>query len=218
MSFRVPARVFLLLGGIAAAPPLLAHDTAAPLCSVVLHEERTQRDEFALRMDLARSRLSASEEIFGLVERLWEEEATPRLNWLAARHDRDVDRLGIERRRLLLERQDAVVAQYELFCEPLISARAIPEERRGSIETEYSRYHRIDCEIRAIEIQIAETDLEYSQEVLVSYRDLRKNAVATRQDIIISERDVEMAKTRIEQAKRRNRECREKLVRSEATE
>jgi hypothetical protein len=66
-------------GAFVPAGPLLADDVGESFCPFALHEERTERDDLALELDLARSILAASEEIFELVDRLSADEAIQRL-------------------------------------------------------------------------------------------------------------------------------------------
>ncbi len=52
-----------------------ADEAVHPICPLVLHQERVDREELELAVDLAVSRLAAAESIFTLVDQLWEKDA-----------------------------------------------------------------------------------------------------------------------------------------------
>ena len=189
---------------------LVAEDPSHPLCRLLLQEERSERDDLELDVELAGTELVAAEEIFGLLDRLWKEDAVERILYLAGKHDRDAAKLEREHRTLLLERQDALIEQYRLLCD--LPSGEIAEEKRSAVDRTYLRYLSLDCDRLAKEVAIAQIDLAYRQEVLESVRDLRKNDVATRQDVVLAERNVELARKRNEQGGRRVEACRRELA------
>jgi hypothetical protein len=67
-----------------------ADEVVHPICPLVLHQERVDREELELAVDLALSRLAAAESIFTLVDQLWEKGAVERMVYLTAQYDRDV--------------------------------------------------------------------------------------------------------------------------------
>ena len=192
----------LILGsGAAAEETILRAD-----CRLVLEEERQQRDAVALELDLARSELVAAEEVFGLLDRLWEVDATERLRYLSGKHQRDRASIGVERLGRLLEQQEALLEQYRLICDAG-GSKEQTEEERNAIDRAWRRYRVAECKARGHDVAVAEVDLAYRLEVLASFRDLREHDVATRQDIVYSERDVEMARKQLAQAKRLVETC-----------
>jgi hypothetical protein len=209
----------LLAGGLVLAWPatLLADDAPHPLCRFILHDERTERDDLELEVGLARSELDAAEQIFLLLDDLWKNDAVERLLFSRGKHDRDVAALELERRRLLLERQVAIVEQYDLFCGAVFADRVTDEDRRA-MDVAHRRYRKADCDALAVSVAIAASDLEFQREVLASVVDLRRNDVATRQDVILAERDVEMTEKRQEQAKRRVQRCRREVAELDGAE
>jgi hypothetical protein len=207
-----PFRIAALAAALGTLSPCLVAgaDSAGALCRLVLHEEVVDRDDLALDRDVAETTLAATEEVYGLLERLWQEEAVARLLYQRALHDRDVARLERDRLELLLEREAARIDQFTVLC-AAVFANSVAEENRDSLDEAYHRYRVADCRARALESEIARVDLAYDREVLASYRDLRENDVATRQDIIFSESAVEISRRRMEQTARRARECGEEL-------
>ena len=191
--------------GPSSAEPILRAD-----CRVVLEEERQDRDAVALEVDLARSELVAAEEVFGLLESLWENDAVERLLYLTGKHQRDRLAINVERLEQMLIQQESLIEQYRWICDAPESGGPSDEGRR-SIDRAWRRYRRAQCEIRVRDLALAEVDLTYHLEVLASFRDLREHDVATRQDIVYSERDVEMSRKQLAQAKRLVEACRQEL-------
>jgi hypothetical protein len=179
-------------------------------CRIVLEEERQERDAVSLSLDLARSELVAAEEVYGLLARLWEDDAVERLRYLTGQHQRNVAAIGVERLEQILAQQEAVIEQYRLICDAEKSGPRSEEQRRA-IDRAWQRYRRAQCETRVRELALAEVNLAYDLEVLASFRDLRAHDVATRQDIVYSERDVEMSRKELAQAKRLVETCRQDL-------
>jgi hypothetical protein len=180
------------------------------VCALVLHQEREERDDITLELDLARSQADAAQQVFVLLDGLWQNDALERMHWLRGKHHRDMTRLGVDLAQRLLEEQEAVVRQYDGLCAALLSGEDATEDR-GAAEDIYARYRRADCEARAIEVELAKVDLEFHLEYLASVRDLRENDVATQPDVIFAERDVEMIRKRVARTEQRARRCREEL-------
>ncbi len=183
-----------------------ADEAVHPICPLVLHQERVDREELELAVDLAVSRLAAAESIFTLVDQLWEKDAVERLVYLTAKHDRDVAEIEVKRQRLLLKRQEAEVEQYASVC-PAPGSEETAADRRARLDEARRRYLQIDCHRIGKDLAIAEVDLTYRSEVLVSVQNLRKHNVATEQDIIRAVREAEMARKRVERQGRRVRDC-----------
>lgn len=185
--------------------PAAAGKDLDSICDLLLHQEEVRLEERALSVELTRSNLTAAESIFGLVDKLWKEEAIERIVYLAAKHDRDVAKIEVERQQLLLRRQEAEVAQYAAACgSGDLDEKALAEASR--------LYLQADCRRIGKDLAIAEVDLEYRREVLASVKDLREHGAATRQDVIRAERDVERAEKRVARHERRVDACREPSV------
>ncbi len=185
---------------------LLAGEAVHPLCPLVLHQERADREERELAVDLAVTRLAAAESIFSLVDQLWEKEAVERMVYLTVKRDRDVARIQVKRQRLLLKRQEAEVAQYTNVCSGSGSEETAAEQQ-ARLDRARRQYLQFDCHRIGKDLAISEVDLAYRAEVLISVQNLRKNHVATAQDVILAERDTELARKRVELQERRVEVC-----------
>ncbi len=183
-----------------------ADETVPSICPLILHQERVDGEERELAVDLAESRLTAAAAIFTLVEELLENDAVERMVYLTVKHDHDVAEIELKRQRLLLKRKEAEIDQYASVCSPAGSDET-EADRRAGFDDARRRYLQADCHRIGKELAIAEVDLAYRSEVLASVRDLRKHAVATRQDVIRAELDVDMARKRVEGQRRRVQEC-----------
>jgi hypothetical protein len=197
----------IVLGLVAISPSVsLCDDPSHPFCRLLLQEERNEREDLELAVDLAASDLAAAEQIYQLFEGLWKNDAVERLLYLRGKHARDVAKLDHERLLLLLDRQDALIVQLRLACSESSSGELSKDERLA-YDRAHARYLKADCGRLTKEIAIAQVDLTYMQEFLNSVRDLRENDVATRQDVILAERDVEQARKRLEQGGLRTARC-----------
>ncbi len=183
-----------------------ADETVPAICPLILHQERVDGEERELAVELAESRLTAATASFTLVEELLENDAVERMVYLTVKHDHDVAEIELKRQRLLLKRKEAEIDQYASVCSPAGSDET-EADRRAGFDDARRRYLQADCHRIGKELAIAEVDLAYRSEVLASVRDLRKHAVATRQDVIRAELDVDMARKRVEDQRRRVQEC-----------
>jgi len=186
--------------------PVLAHDGLVALCPFVLDERQTELDDLELAVQLDQTRLELAEEIFVLLDGLWENDAVERLTYLEGKHHRDVAKISLKRARRRLERQQAVVEQYRLVCSAPFAEERAPEKRRA-IEQAYQRYLDSDCEVRALDVAVIEANLRHHQENLKSALDLRKDEIVSREQVILAERDVELMRKELEQARQRASRC-----------
>ena len=206
MGIRGLGIIASILGSVVASSAAAADDGVDLICPLVLHQEQVNREEREIAVDLALSRLAAAESIFELVDRLWKDEAVQRIVYLAAKHDRDVAAIDVKRQRLRLKRQEAEVEQYAIVC-PSAGSEEAAADRLERFNQALQRYLQADCHRIGKDLAIAEVDLTYTTEVLVSVRDLRENSVGTRQDVIQSEREVALAGKRVEHHRRRVQAC-----------
>lgn len=205
MSF-LPFSFMLLAAGTSA----LATSEAAPLvCDLVLAEDRLERDDLDLNVQLRLSEREAAGRIFDLVEALWDKEAIEEIVFLRAKHDRDATRIDHDRARHALERKEASIEMLAAICEPAGRGDAGGGAFRRRAEKAFDRYRLASCEVLAQDERRAAADLSFFEALLESVRDLRINNVAAEQDVIIAQRDVEMASRRLEQTHRRVEACRE---------
>ena len=188
-----------MLAALIVSLPAAAADSPHVICPLVLQQERVNREERELAVEIAEARLAAEESIFSLVDQLWNNDAVERIVYLTSKHVRDVAEIEVKRRQLLLKRQEAEVEQLEITCSSQGSS--------ADFESAHRRYLQADCHRIGKELAIAELDLAFLSEFLASVQDLRKHGVATAQDVIRAERDVEMARKRVERHGPRVQEC-----------
>jgi hypothetical protein len=167
----------------------LAENATNPLCTLVQREERLHLEAYELESGRADTRLAAEEQIFTLVDALWKDGLIERITHLKAKHDRDVARIDVDRRQLLLKRQQAVIEIYENYCSTSVDGKT----RAARLEKANKDFAQADCHRIGKDLAIAEADLAFDTEWLTSVVDLRENGVATAQDVIYAERDVEIA-------------------------
>jgi hypothetical protein len=204
---------FLLLAAGASA---LATPQGGPLvCELVLAEERLERDDLELNVQLMLSEREAAAKIFDLVEALWKNEAIQEIVFLRAKHERDATRIDHDRARHALEQKEASLEHLAAACEAPGGSGSKADTARRKAEKAFERYRLASCEVLADDERRAATDLLFSEALLESVRDLRANNVATEQDVILAQRDVEKVSKRLEQSHRRVESCREeaKLLR-----
>jgi len=174
---------------------VLASETSNPLCALVQHEERLDVEQLELEAARAESRLSAAGQIFTLVDALWKDELIERIAYLGYKHDRDVALIDVERQRLVLQRQEALLDIYDNFC---ASADEKSEAARAArMHAAQRKYMQADCRRIGKSLEIAETNLAFHTEWLASIADLREGGVATAQDVIHAEEDVDVARREV---------------------
>ena len=188
--------------------PVDAQDGFAGLCPLFLQQMQTEREDLELAVQTDETLLEVAEEIFDLVDGLWQNDLFERLPYLGVKHRRDVAALGLELAQRRLGRQQTVVEQYRLACSVPSEQEQTSDDRRA-LEEAYQRYLDADCEVRVLDEAVFELDLEYHQEVLASARDLRQSDIASRQEVLFAERDVELTLQQLEQARQRTARCRQ---------
>ncbi|ANM31095.1 hypothetical protein ABI59_18220 [Acidobacteria bacterium Mor1] len=172
-------------------------------CDVLIADERVQLADHALEVRLAEARLSAFEDIYALIDGLWQREAIERMVWLEAKYERDAARVALERAGLVLERQEFLVERLAATCR---GAKGSAEARRG--------YRALQCAQLERAIAEAGIDLEFQREWLASVQRLREGsaATATAQDVIRARLEVSLCEIRLEDARKRQASCKESSV------
>ncbi len=189
-------------------PPVVAQEGFAGLCPLFLQQMQTEREDLELAVQTDETLLEVAEEIFVLVDGLWQNDLFERLPYLGVKHRRDVAEISLELARRRLGRQQTVVEQYSLACSAPPEQAQTADDRRA-LEEAHQRYLDADCEVRMLDVAVFEVDLEYHQEVLASARDLRQSDIASRQEVLFAERDVELTLQQLEQARQRTARCRQ---------
>lgn len=188
--------------------PVAAQDGFAGLCPLFLQQRQIELEDFELAAALDEVRLEVAEEIFVLIDGLWQNDLVERLPYLGVKHRRDVAEIDLERARRRLGRQQAVVEQYRLACSAPSAQEQTSDDRR-TLEAAHRRYLDADCDLRTLDVALFEVDLEYYQEILESAVDLRQNDIASRQQVLFAEQDVESTLKQLEQARQRLARCRQ---------
>jgi len=188
--------------------PAVAQDGFAGLCPLFLQQAQTELEDLELAVQLEETRLEVAEEIFVLLDGLWQNDLVGHLPYLGVKHRRDVAAVNLEQARRRLDRQQAVVEQYGLACSAPEAEEQTSGDRRA-LEEAYERYLAADCEVRVLDVAVFEVDLEYFQQVLQSSRDLRQDDIASRQQVLFAEQDVQEALHQLEQASQRVARCRQ---------
>ena len=186
--------------------PAVAQDGFAGLCPLFLEERQTELDDFELAAQLDETRLEIAEEIFVLLDSLWQNDLVERLPYLAVKHRRDAAELSLELARRRHGRQLTVVEQFRLACSAPSPLEQTSDDRRA-LEEAYQRYLDADCEVRMLDVAAFEVDLEYHQEILRSALDLRQSDIASRQQVLLAERDAQLTLKQLEQARQRAARC-----------
>ena len=192
----------LLLGPL----PVVAQEGFAGLCPLFLQQEQTELEDLELAIQQDETRLEVAEEIFVLLDGLWQNDLVERLPYLGVKHRRDAEKISLERARRRLDRQQAVVEQYRLACSTPLGQEQVSDDRRA-LEEAYQRYLDADCELRVLDVAVFEVDLEYYQEILQSAVDLRQSDIASRQQVLFAEQDAQLTLTQLEQARQRTARC-----------
>jgi hypothetical protein len=187
-----------------------AQDLSAPVCDVVVYDERVELEDARIAVDRAKSTFGAYERIFEMIKRLWDAETIPYMDYLKAKYDRDAAKLTLEKADLILERQTALVEQYRLICNGTGSGREA-KDRAIAIRNGYLRYRRADCSSLAKAIEVATTNLEFNREYLKKIAKLRQENFATNTQVILAELNVELEEKSLADAKRRTASCRGEL-------
>jgi len=190
------------------APPAMAQDGFDGLCPLFLQQERTELEDLELAVQLDETRLVVAEEIFFLLEGLWQNDLVGRLPYLSAKHRRDVAENGVELARRRIDRQQATVEQYRLVCSATPEHEQTSDDRQA-LEEAHQRYLDADCRVRALDVTVFEIDLGYRQEVLESAVDLRQGDIASRQQVLFAEEDTQVALKQLELARLRAARCRQ---------
>ena len=198
--------VFVLGSGVAPR----GDDELPQLCRLILHEETSDREDYALELDLARTQVQATEDIFVLVDKLWKVKAHELLSYLGYRHDRDFALVDEKRAELVLGRQDTLLEESRLVCRALASGKTTKEQRNAIAEA-HGRYLTLDCERLVQRVEMAKVDLDYAERVREAYIDLREFAAAAPIKVMEWNYEVEVATKKLVHAKRRATSCRAAL-------
>ena len=119
--------------------PAVAQDGFVGLCPLFLQQSETELEDLELAVQLDETRLEVAEEIFVLLDGLWQNDLVGRLPYVGVKHRRDVAEISLERALGRVGRQQAVVEQYGLACSAPVDQQQTSDDRRA-LEEAYQRY------------------------------------------------------------------------------
>ena len=186
--------------------PVAAQDGFPGLCPLFLQQMQTELEDLELAFQEEETRLEVAEEIFDLLDGLWQNDLIERLPYVGVKHRRDAAEIGLQLAGRQVGRQQAVVEQYRLACSASSEQERTSDDRRA-LEEAHQRYLEADCEVRVLDVVLFEVDLAYHQELLKSALDLRQSDIASRQQVLFAEQDVQLTLQQLEQARQRVARC-----------
>ena len=186
--------------------PVVAQDGFVGLCPLLLQQTQIELEDLDLAVQANETRLGVAEEIFVLLDGLFQNDLVERLPYLGVKHRRDVAEISLERSRRQLDRQQVVVEQYRLVCSAPVEQEHTSDDRRA-LEEAQQRYLDADCQVRGLDVAVFEVDLDYYQEILGSRRDLRQSDIGSRQEVLFAEQNVDLTLQQLEQARQRLARC-----------
>jgi len=202
------AAALCVLGAILLTPmSAAAQEGFNSLCPLLLQQTGVELEDLAVVVQNEQTRLAVDEEIFSLVDDLWQNDLIERLPYLSVKHRRDVAAVNVQQSKARHERQQASVDQYRHVCLTSSDTEESPEDS-GTIEEARERYFAAECRLRSLDVSAFEIDLEYQQVLLDSQMNLRQNDIASRQQVAYAERDVALTTQQLELARRRVELCR----------
>ena len=116
MRFHRTVALFPLFALAFAGGAAFGRDLPRAFCRTELYEEQVRLDDTRLALDDARSVFAAFEEIYELIAKLWENDATERMIYLRAKYDRDAAEIDLQRAELIVARQTALLEQLRSIC------------------------------------------------------------------------------------------------------
>ena len=203
---RVTSSLCAVLLSLAAISPVYAQEGFDGLCSLFLQQQAIELEDLEVAVRMDETRLAVAEEVFFLLDGMWQNDLVERLPYLGGRYRRDVAAINLDRSRAQLARQQAATQQYRLAC----AAQPEPDddaEAAATADEAYQRYMTAECEVRALDVAAFEVELAYQEELLRSSVDLRQNDIASRQQVLFDERDVDLTRAQLEQARQRTVRC-----------
>lgn len=203
----VPAILCALTCVLLRPLPAAAQDGLAGLCPLFLQQQQTEMEDLELAVQQDETRLAVAEEIFVLLDGLWQNDLVGRLPYLGAKHRYDAAEINLQRTRRQLDRQHASLEQYRLACSASTGEETADDRR--ALDEAHQRYVDADCDLRGLDVNLFEVDLDYYQEVLDSAADLRQSDIASRQQVLFAEQDLQLTLERLEQASQRAARCRQ---------
>lgn len=202
----VTSSLCVIVCALAPATPAAAQEGLDGLCSLFLQQQTIEVEELEASAQMDETRLAVAEEVFFLLDGMWQNDLVERLPYVGGKYRRDVAAISLERTRAQLARQQAAVQQYRLACSAPAEGEPDPDAPETAEEA-YAQYLVAECAVRTLEVAAFEIELEYQEELLRSSVNLRQNDIASRQQVLFDERDVDLTRVQLEQARQRTGRC-----------
>jgi hypothetical protein len=192
-----------------------AQDLSIPFCDAAIHEETTELRDARNAESLDQSTYAAYLKIFEMIKEL--RQTIPEMDYIKAKYNRDAAKLTLEKSNLIIERQSALVEQYQAACnKPALNKES--GDRLNAIRQAYLRYRKADCDSLAKGIEIAANNLEYNREYLKKISKLHDDKFANNNQVILAELDVEHEEKNLADAKNRTAVCRAEMARLQSAD
>lgn len=175
------------------------------LCTVLRDQERVELEDLEVAVQVHREEALLAEDLFEMADRLWNADLLGTAELLGAEYDRDAAHVVLELAQREVDRQQAVLDQYQLVC----STPSTQEDplALSTMEQARERYLAADCAVRELEVALGEIDLEYQDEALTRSRELLEHDIVTRRQALFPERDLNVARYRLDLARQRAARC-----------
>ncbi|MCP5068087.1 MAG: hypothetical protein GY946_16115 [bacterium] len=211
-------RLSLLTAFVAACLPAPVALAQAPghrgldlVCPLLEHERHRALEDYELELGLVENEYQSRSKVFEMVERLWAVRSVEREVYLDYRRLRDRTKVRVDRMRAQIAQQKSIVDEYELTCSQL-RGETTAAEIEDRIAELHNQFRLVDCELLERDVEIAEIDYEYDEEVLRATRTLVESNIKTQFELVIEEYDLSQSKARVEGYRRRAISCRKKLA------
>ena len=181
------------------------------VCPLLEHERQRDLENYELLLGLVQSEYLSRGKVFEMVEKLWAVRSIEKEVYLDYRRLRDRTKVRVDRMRAQIAQQKSIVDQYELTCGQL-RGEAKVGENEDRINELHNQYRRIDCELLDRDVEIAEIDFEYDEEILHATQILVESNIKTKFELVLEEFDLRQSKARVKGFRRRASACRKRLA------
>ena len=206
MSPAIVRRIGGLVLLIAAIVPAPSSAEIPRFCPVLMDEERLERADRRIDVEVAEAALVAFRRILKMTEELRQLDAIDELTYLEAKYDFDAAVIAVERAKVKLARQDALLTVYGETCGEKISRE---QAARAALA-----HRKANCEQQDLLMQQENINVTFQIALLESVKELH-GITATDSDLILAELAVEQEELRRADAERRTAACRDAVSSSE---
>jgi len=191
----VTSSLCAIVCALAFAAPAAAQEGFDGLCSLFLQQQTIEVEDLEATVQMDETRLAVAEEVFFLLDGMWQNDLVERLPYRGGKYRHDVAAITLERTRAQLDRQRAAVQQYRLACSAT-SEGGQDADAADTAEAAYTRYMVAECAVRTLDVVLPQV-----------HRASQQNDIASRQQVLFDERDVDLTRVQLEQARQRAGRC-----------